>query len=131
MLAAGLFVAVVLSHGIFATESQQFTQVAKYMIFPMVALAVLSERGQEMLPHARNLVLGSCLAALTVHLGIIAAGLGQTGTKYEIGEKLGFGRGIVHEMTLTFVVVASAGLSRASDCPRSSPSSPSARFPPC
>jgi hypothetical protein len=109
-LAAGLFVAVVLGHAIFATESAQYTQVAKYMIFPAVSLAVLSDRGQEMLPHARNLVLGSCLAALTVHLGIIAAGLGQTGTKYEIGEKLGFGRGIVHEMTLTFVVVAAAGL---------------------
>jgi O-Antigen ligase len=109
-LAAGLFVAVVLGHAIFATESSQYTQVAKYMIFPAVSLAVLSERGQEMLPHARNLVLASCLAALTVHLGVIAAGLGQTGTKYEIGEKLGFGRGIVHEMTLTFVVVAAAGL---------------------
>jgi O-Antigen ligase len=109
-VAAGMFVAVVLGHAIFATESEQYTQVAKYMIFPAVALAVLSERGQERLPEARNLILGSCLAALAVHLGIIAAGLGQTGTKYEIGEKLGFGRGIVHEMTLTFVVVAAAGL---------------------
>lgn len=110
LVAAGLFVSAVLGHAIFATDGEQFTQVAKYMIFPAVALAVLSDRGQEMLPHARNVILGSCLAALTVHMGIIAAGLGQTGTKYEIGEKLGFGRGIVHEMTLTFVVVAAAGL---------------------
>ena len=109
-VAAGLFVASVLAHGIFATDGEQLQQVAKYMIFPAVALAVLSERGQEMLPRARNLILGSSLAALTVHLGVIAAGLGQTGTKYEIGEKLGYGRGIVHEMTLTFVVVAAAGL---------------------
>lgn len=108
--AAGLFVASVLAHAVFATDSEQLQQVAKYMIFPAVALAVLSERGQEMLPRARNFILGSSLAALVVHLGIIAAGLGQTGTKYEIGEKLGFGRGIVHEMTLTFVVVAAAGL---------------------
>ena len=110
LVAAGLFAAAVLGHAVFATDSEQLTQIAKYMIFPAVALAVLSERGQEMLPRARNFILASCLAALTVHLGIIAAGLGQTGTKYEIGEKLGFGRGIVHEMTLTFVVVASAGL---------------------
>jgi O-Antigen ligase len=110
LVAAGLFVAVVLAHAIFATDGEQFTQVAKYMIFPAVALTVLSDRGQEMLPHARNFILASCLAALTVHMGVIAAGLGQTGTKYEIGEKLGFGRGIVHEMTLTFVVVAAAGL---------------------
>jgi hypothetical protein len=109
-VAAGMFVAVVLTHAIFATESTQLTQVAKYMIFPAVALAVLSDRGQEILPHARNVILGSCLTALAVHLCIIGAGLGQTGTKYEIGEKLGFGRGIVHEMTLTFVVVACAGL---------------------
>jgi len=109
-VAAGLFVVIVLANGVFATHSDQLTQVAKYMIFPAVALAVLSERGQERFPQARNLVLGSCLAALAVHLGIVAAGLGETGTKYEIGEKLGYGRGIVHEMTLTFVVVAAAGL---------------------
>lgn len=109
-VAAGLFVALVLGNALFVTQFDQLTEVAKYMIFPMVALAVLSERGQEQLPHARNLVLGSCLAALTVHLGIVAAGMGETGTKYEIGEKLGFGRGIVHEMALTFVVVAAAGL---------------------
>ncbi|HKB50516.1 MAG TPA: O-antigen ligase family protein [Solirubrobacterales bacterium] len=109
-VAAGLFVAVVLGHGIFATHYEQFTQVAKYMIFPAVSVAVLSKGGQERLPQARNVILASCLAALMVHLGVIAAGLGETGTKYEIGEKLGFGRGIVHEMTLTFVIVAAAGL---------------------
>ena len=109
-VAAGLFVAVVLGNAIFATDPDQFTQVAKYMIFPAVAVAVLSERGQERLPRARNFILASCFAALTVHLGIIAAGLGETGTKYDIGEKLGFGRQIVHEMALTFVVVAAAGL---------------------
>src|SRR5260221_411971 len=80
------------------------------MIFPAVSVAVLSKGGQERLPQARNVILASCLAALMVHLGVIAAGLGETGTKYEIGEKLGFGRGIVHEMTLTFVIVAAAGL---------------------
>jgi hypothetical protein len=109
-VAAGLFVAVVLGNAIFATDSDQFTQVAKYMVFPAVALAVLSERGQERLPAARDFILASCLAAMVVHLGIVAAGLGETGTKYDIGEKLGFGRGIVHEMALTFVVIAAAGL---------------------
>jgi hypothetical protein len=109
-VAAGLFVAVIAGNALLATDPDQLEQVAKYMIFPAVALAVLSERAQQELPRARNFVLGSCLAALAVHLGIVAAGLGETGTKYEIGEKLGFGRGIVHEMTLTFVVVAAAGL---------------------
>lgn len=109
-VAAALFVAIVLGNAIFATDSEQFTQVAKYMIFPAVALAVLSERGQERLPAARDFILASCVAAMVVHLGVVGAGLGETGTKYDIGEKLGFGRGIVHEMALTFVVVAAAGL---------------------
>lgn len=109
-VAAGLFAAVVVGNAIFATDADQLTQVAKYLIFPAVAAAVLSERGQEQLPRARNFVLASCFVALAVHLGIVAAGLGETGTKYDIGEKLGFGRGIVHEMALTFVVVAAAGL---------------------
>lgn len=109
-VAAGLFVALVLGNALFVIDADQMTQVAKYMIFPAVAMVVLSEGGQQKLPLARNFILGSCLAAMTVHLGIVAAGLGETGTKYEIGEKLGFGRGIVHEMTLTFVVVAAAGL---------------------
>ena len=93
-----------------ATEYDQFIQFAKFLIFPVICLAVLSERGQEELPKARNILLASCLAAMVVHLGIIGAGLGQTGTKYDVGEKLGFGRGILHEMALTFVVIAAAGL---------------------
>jgi O-Antigen ligase len=107
---AVLFMAVLFAHVLFATEVDQYTQFAKFLIFPAICLAVLSERGQEQLPKARNVVLASCLAAMVVHLGIVSAGLGQTGTKYEIGEKLGFGRGILHEMALTFVVIAAAGL---------------------
>lgn len=107
---AVLFVAVLFANVVFATEADQYTQFAKFLVFPAICLAVLSERGQEQLPKARNFILASCLAAMVVHLGIVGAGLGQTGTKYEIGEKLGFGRGILHEMALTFVVIAAAGL---------------------
>jgi hypothetical protein len=109
-VAAVLFIVVLFAHVLFATETDQYTQFAKFLVFPAICLAVLSERGQEQLPKARNIVLASCLAAMVVHLGIVSAGLGQTGTKYEIGEKLGFGRGIIHEMALTFVVIAAAGL---------------------
>jgi O-antigen ligase len=107
---AVLFMVVLLANVLFANEANQYTQFAKFLIFPAICLAVLSERGQEELPKARNIILASCLAAMVVHLGIVSAGLGQTGTKYEIGEKLGFGRGIIHEMALTFVVIAAAGL---------------------
>jgi hypothetical protein len=109
-VAAVLFIAVMCANVVFATESNQMIQFAKFLVFPVVALSVLSERGQERLPQARNVIVGSSMAAMVVHLGIVFAGLGQTGTKYDIGEKLGYGRGIVHEMTLTFVVIAAAGL---------------------
>ena len=107
---ACIFIAIILGNGVMATQAEEFQQVAKYLIFPAVSMAVLSKRGQEQLPHARNVVLGSCLAAMLVQIGIVTAGLGQTGTKYDIGEKLGFARAIVHEMGLTCVVVAAAGL---------------------
>jgi hypothetical protein len=109
-IVAGLFIAVLCANVVFATDSDQFVQFAKFLIFPVVCLAVLSERAQEEMPQARNVILASCMAAMVVHLGIVSAGLGQTGTKYEIGEKLGLGRGILHEMALTFVVIAAAGL---------------------
>jgi hypothetical protein len=109
-IVAVLFIVVLFANVVFATESDQFIQFAKFLIFPAVCLAVLSERGQEQLPQARNFILASCLAAMVVHLGIVSAGLGQSGTKYDVGEKLGYGRGILHEMALTFVVIAAAGL---------------------
>lgn len=116
-VAAALFIGLMLANVVFATESDQFIQFAKFLIFPAVALAVLSERGQEQLPRARAVVLGSCMAAMVVHLGIVGAGLGQEGTKYDVGEKLGYGREILHEMALTFVVIAAAGLASSRRIP--------------
>jgi O-antigen ligase len=107
---AVLFIVVLCANAVFASESDQLIQFAKFLIFPAICLAVLSERGQEQMPLARNVILASCLAAMLVHLGVVAAGLGQTGTKYDVGEKLGYGREILHEMALTFVVIAAAGL---------------------
>lgn len=109
-LVAGLFVAVLCGNVVLATDADQFIQFAKFLIFPAICLAVLSERGQAEMPRARNAILASCMVAMAVHLGVIAADLGQSGTKYEIGEKLGFGRDILHEMALTFVIIAAAGL---------------------
>jgi len=116
-VAAFLFIGLMLANVVFATESEQFIQFAKFLIFPAVSLAVLSERGREELPRARNVVLASCMVAMVVHLGIIGAGLGQEGTKYDVGEKLGFGREILHEMALTFVVIAAAGLASSRRIP--------------
>jgi O-Antigen ligase len=104
------FIVLMVGNVIFATESTQYIMFAKYLIFPAAALAVLSDRGQQEMPKIRDAILASSLAAMVVQLLVVSAGLGQTGTKYGIGEKLGFGRDIVHEMALTFVVVAAAGL---------------------
>lgn len=109
-IAALLLIGVLFANVVFATDSEQYIQFSKFLIFPAVSLAVLSERAQQQLPNARNLVLGSCMVAMVVQLGIVGAGLGQSGTKYDVGEKLGFGREILHEMALTFVVIAAAGL---------------------
>lgn len=117
-VAAGFFSVVVLAHAIFAADSHDLIEAGKYLVFPVVAIAAASEGGKERLPAARNVVLASCLLAAAVHLGVIAAGLGQTGTKYDIGEQLGFGRAIVHEMALTFVVIAAAGLISTDKLPR-------------
>ena len=105
-----LFFAPVLGHVIFATDSEQFIQASKYAVLPTIALAVASRRSREVLPAFRNVVLGSALAAMAVHLAIAAAGLGATGTYYGIGEKLGFAPTIPHELSLTASVVAAAGL---------------------
>jgi hypothetical protein len=105
-----LFFAPVIGHLIFATDSEQYIQASKYAVLPAVALAVASRRSREVLPAFRNVVLGSALAAMAVHLAIVAAGLGSTGTYYGIGEKLGFAPAIPHELSLTAAVVAAAGL---------------------
>jgi hypothetical protein len=105
-----LFFAPVVGHLIFATDGEQYIQSAKYAVLPAIALAVASERSREVLPAFRNMVLGSTLAAMAVHLAIAFAGLGSTGTYYGIGEKLGFAPSIPHELSLTAAVVAAAGL---------------------
>ena len=55
--------------------------------------------------------MASGLAALTVHLVIVTAGLGERGYRYGVGEKIGFGPEIPHELALLAVVMAAAGLS--------------------
>jgi hypothetical protein len=109
-VAAVVFAAVILGHVAVATDGDQFTKAAKFLIFPAVAAAVLSRRGQAILPQVRNVVVVSGLAALTVHLLVVLAGLGSLGYRYGVGEKIGFGPEIPHELALLAVVMAAAGL---------------------
>jgi hypothetical protein len=109
-ISAAVFAAVILGHAALATTGDQLTQLAKYLIFPAVAAGVLSQRGQAILPQVRNVVVASGLAALTVHLFIITAGLGMRGYRYGVGEKIGFGPEVPHALALLAVVMAAAGL---------------------
>ncbi len=108
---AAVLAATILAHAAGATDVEAFTKLAKFMIFPILAAAVLSKRGQEVLPQVRNVVVASGLAALTVHLLVVTAGLGERGYRYGVGEKIGFGPEIPHELALLAVVMAAAGLS--------------------
>jgi O-antigen ligase len=109
-VSAAVFAAVILGHAAAATSGGQLTQLAKYLIFPAVAAAVLSERGRAILPQIRNVLVASGLAALTVHLIVTTAGLGARGYRYGAGEKIGFGPEIPHELALLAVVMAGAAL---------------------
>jgi hypothetical protein len=109
-LAALAFVVPVLGHALYATGEQQLIVAAKYLIFPAMAIAVSSVNAGDILARLRGPVLASCLAALAVHIVVIALGLGQVGTYYDVGERLGFSAEIPHALALLGVVVAGAGL---------------------
>lgn len=110
MIAAGVFVVLLLAQGVYATDSDQLIQLAKDLIFPAMTIVVLSQKGRRMLPGARRLLVASGLAAMTVQCVIIAAGLGAIGTYYGTGERLGYAPAIPHELALLGVIVAAAGL---------------------
>jgi len=109
-LAAGIFVTISLAHAIFATDSEQLIQAAKYTTFAAMALAVTSSRGRELLPSFRLPMLASCAAAMSFHLGVIAAGYGAANTYYGAGERLGFAAAGPHALALMSMIVAAAGL---------------------
>ncbi|MGI8660808.1 MAG: hypothetical protein ACR2LH_07210, partial [Thermoleophilaceae bacterium] len=109
-LSASVFAVIVVSHGLLAADVEQLKQAAGYLIFPAVALAVLSERARTELPKLRNAVIASGLAAMTVHLLIALSGLGAGDTKYGVGERLGLAADSPHELALLAVVIAAAGL---------------------
>ncbi|HEX2071123.1 MAG TPA: O-antigen ligase family protein [Thermoleophilaceae bacterium] len=105
------FVLIVLAHATFATDEEQLIQASKYMIFPAVALAVASLSTSDLLVRLKWLVLGSSLGAMVFHLGIVAAGVGNSSTYYDAGEKLGLSaEGGPHSLALLATIVAAAGL---------------------
>lgn len=108
--AAFVFVVVVLGHAVFASDREEGIQAAKYLVFAAIALATSSESAREAMRELRWPVYGSCLAAMFVHLGVIAAGLGASSTYYEAGEKLGYAAEGPHALALISMIVAVTGL---------------------
>lgn len=109
-LAALAFVLPVLGHALFATNEDQLIVAAKYLIFPAMAVAVSSVNAGDALARLRKPVLASCLVAMGFHIVVIGLGLGQVGTYYDVGERLGFAAEIPHALALLGVVIAGAGL---------------------
>jgi O-Antigen ligase len=109
-IAAFFLFAVTTAHFCFATDQEQYIQWAKEIVFIMIGLATTSVRGQELLPRFKKPVYGSCVAAMVVHGCIIAAGLGEVGTYYHAGERLGFTGEAPHPLALMTMIIACAGL---------------------
>jgi O-antigen ligase len=55
-------------------------------------------------------LLASCAAAMVVHLLVIAAGIGESESYYDAGEKLGLAADGPHALALLATIVAAAGL---------------------
>jgi len=109
-IGATVFLAVIAVHVLAAETGEQLVQAAKYVILPAVALAAGSVGAADVLPRLKTPLLGSSVAALGVHMALVTAGLGSTGSYYDAGEKLGFAGVIPHELALLGVIVAAAGL---------------------
>jgi hypothetical protein len=108
--AAAAFVLVVGGHAIFAVDEEQFIQVAKYLVFVTIALAMSSATASELMPRLKVPLLASGFAAIVVHLGIVAAGLGNASSYYGVGERLGYAADGPHALALLATIVAGAGL---------------------
>lgn len=109
-LGVAIFLVAVLAQAVFASDGEQFTQAAKLVVFAAIALALTSTGAREFMPSLKPTLLASCLAAMVVHLMVIAAGLGTSAEYYDAGEKLGLAADGPHALALLATVVAAAGL---------------------
>ena len=108
--AAFFFLAVTLGHLALASDKEDVFQAAKYFDFALVALATASIGGRALMPQLKRPVFISCMAAMSVQLLIVAAGLGKIGTYYHAGERLGFAGEPPHTLALMTMVIAAAAL---------------------
>lgn len=89
---------------------QQFIQVAKYMIFPSMVLAVAFGTRTAGLARLRRTLIASATLSALVQLGLAAAGLGSSGSR-QLGQEIGFGG--AHDVSLLMSCVAAAAIAEA------------------
>lgn len=114
---ATLFLASLLIVLAQSADGAQLQQAAKYVLFPLTAFAVsqTDESGRSRATAFIRPALASCAGALAVHVVLIAAGIGDIGTRYGAGERLGFAGSVSHELGLLAVVVAASSLALVRD----------------
>jgi hypothetical protein len=96
-----------------ASAGDQFTEAAKYLIFPAIAIGVTSKRASVTLSGSRGVLLKSGTLAVATHVVVILLGAGAVGAKYGVGERLGYASASAHDLTLLSMIVATAGLAGA------------------
>ncbi len=114
---AAIFLASLLIVLAQSADGAQVQQAAKYALFPLTAFAV-SQTDASRRSRVTALIrpaLASCAAALAVHVLLIAAGIGDIGTRYGAGERLGFAGAVSHELGLLAVLVAASSLALVRD----------------
>lgn len=110
-LSATGFVGIVIAHVLYANDGEQYIMAAKYMIFPALAIAVCSENAREVLPRLKIPLIASCMAAMSLHIVLIALSIGRVNTYYGVGERLGLSADWgPHALALLTTMIAGAGL---------------------
>jgi O-antigen ligase len=109
-----LFLAALIVALVIAREGNQFIQAAKYLLFPAMAVALVSPRAPFELRKLTKPLLASGMLAVSTHIAIIVVGAGAVGTKYGVGERLGYSSSSAHDLALMSMIVATGGLATAS-----------------
>ncbi len=105
-----LFLLIILFAAIKSETEEQLIEAAKYSIFPLMALVVASPTNREWLISKRLVFIYSGVTAMAAQGVIILLHIGSTGTKYGVGEQLGFATQNPHELALVGATLAIACL---------------------
>jgi hypothetical protein len=104
------FLAIIIAHAASATTSSQLQEAAKYSLFPVMALLVISPDGRRRFVTMRPFLMASGMAVMVVQASSILLHFGASNTYYGSGEQLGLTAESPHELALIGVMLAIACL---------------------